>query len=61
MPKTFKHLYPQIYQFENLYQAFRQARRGGKRKKETVAAFRGDCQISCQFSCLQRIVKSPAR
>jgi hypothetical protein len=39
MPKTFKRLYPRIYAFENLYQAFRKARRGGKRKKERVAAF----------------------
>ena len=33
MPKTFRHLYPQIYDFENLYQAYRKARKGGKRKK----------------------------
>lgn len=39
MPKTFKRLYPRVYAFENLYQAFRKARRGGKRKKERVAAF----------------------
>jgi hypothetical protein len=38
MPKTFKHLYPQIYDFENLYRAYRKARKG-KRKKEEVAAF----------------------
>ena len=37
--KTYKHLYPQIYAFENLYAAFRKARRGGKRKKAAVAAF----------------------
>jgi retron-type reverse transcriptase len=37
--KTYKNLYPQIYAFENLYAAFRQARRGGKRKKVEVAAF----------------------
>lgn len=39
MPKTFKHLYPQIYSFENLYTAFRAARKNGKRKKAQVAAF----------------------
>ena len=30
--KTFKNLYPQVYAFENLYEAFRKARLGGKRK-----------------------------
>jgi RNA-directed DNA polymerase len=39
MPKTFKHLYPQVYSFENLYLAYRKARRGGKRKHAAVAAF----------------------
>ena len=39
MPKTYKHLYPQICAFDNLYQAHRQARRGGKRKKPQVAEF----------------------
>jgi RNA-directed DNA polymerase len=46
VPKTFKNLYPQVYSFENLYQAFRQARRGGKRKKETVAAFELDLEAN---------------
>ncbi len=46
MPKTFKHLYPQVYDFENLYQAFRQARKGGKRKKEQVAAFELDLEAN---------------
>ncbi|MEJ5309550.1 MAG: hypothetical protein WHX52_07235 [Anaerolineae bacterium] len=32
MPHTFKNLYPQIYDFDNLYIAWRRARRGGKRK-----------------------------
>ena len=36
--KTYKNLYPQIYAFENLEQAFRKARRG-KRHKPNVAAF----------------------
>jgi RNA-directed DNA polymerase len=46
MPKTFKRLYPRIYAFENLYQAFRKARRGGKRKKECVAAFELDLEAN---------------
>lgn len=37
--KTYKHLYQQIYDFGNLYQAFRRARKGGKRKYPEVAAF----------------------
>ena len=39
MPKTYKHLYPEICAFENLYRAHRKARRGGKRKRAEVAAF----------------------
>lgn len=39
MPKTFKDLYPQVYDFRNLYLAYRKARRGGKRKHTTVASF----------------------
>ena len=31
MPRTFKYLYPQIYDLENLWLAWRRARRGGKR------------------------------
>ena len=46
MPQTFKHLYPQVYSFENLYQAFRKARKGGKRKKESVAAFELDLEAN---------------
>lgn len=37
--KTYKNLYPQICAFENLYTAFRRARRGGKRGRSEVAAF----------------------
>ena len=37
-------LYPQIYDFENLYRAYRKARKGGKRKKEEVAAFELDLE-----------------
>jgi len=36
--KTYKNLYPQIVDFENLYRAWRKARRG-KRYKPTAAAF----------------------
>jgi len=41
--KTFKNLYPQIYDFENLYQAYRKARRG-KRKREQVYRFEFDLE-----------------
>jgi hypothetical protein len=36
--KTYKRLYPRIYDFENLYLAFRKARKG-KRSRPDVAAF----------------------
>ena len=36
--KTYKNLYPQIYDFENLYLAFRAARKG-KRSRVDVATF----------------------
>jgi len=36
--KTYKHLYPHICAFDNLYKAFRKARRG-KRSRPDVAAF----------------------
>jgi len=39
MPKTYKHLYPQVCGFDNLYLAHRQARKGGKRKHAEVAEF----------------------
>lgn len=39
MPKTFKRLYPQVYDVDNLYLAHRKARRGGKRKRPMVAEF----------------------
>jgi retron-type reverse transcriptase len=39
MPQTFKHLYPQVHAFDNLYHAFRAARQNGKRQKANVAAF----------------------
>jgi retron-type reverse transcriptase len=43
--KTHKNLYPQITDFNNLYQAFRTARRG-KRHKEAVAAFELDLEMN---------------
>jgi hypothetical protein len=39
MVKTYKHLYPRICDFANLYHAHRQARRGGTRTQPEVAAF----------------------
>ena len=41
--KTYKRLYPQICSFENLYKAYRQARRG-KRQREAVASFEFDLE-----------------
>lgn len=41
--KTYKHLYPQVYTFENLYLAYRAARRG-KRSRPEVAAFEFDLE-----------------
>ena len=38
MPKTFRNLYDQIYDFEHLLAAYRRARRG-KRRRPDVAAF----------------------
>lgn len=39
--KSYRNLYPQIISFENLYLAFRKARRG-KRTRAEVAAFELD-------------------
>ncbi|MBI1879010.1 MAG: group II intron reverse transcriptase domain-containing protein [Chloroflexi bacterium] len=44
MMKSYKNLYPQIYPFANLYQAFRTARKGGKRNKVEVASFEFDLE-----------------
>ena len=44
--KTYNYLYPQIYAFENLYRAYHKARRGGKRKKESVAGGRWRCGVT---------------
>jgi len=44
MTRTFKNLYPQIYDWDNLYQAWCKARRGGKRRWPTVAAFEFDLE-----------------
>lgn len=43
--KTFKHLYPQITAFENLYSAFKRAARG-KRSHPDVAAFEYDLEAN---------------
>jgi retron-type reverse transcriptase len=42
--KTYKHLYKRIYAFENLYTAFRKARRG-KRSRPDVAAFEFNLEL----------------
>ena len=44
MARTFKGLYPRIFEFDNLWLAWRAARRGGKRKWPTVAAFEVDLE-----------------
>ena len=36
--KTYKHLYPQVYDFENIYLAYRKARKG-KRGRVQAAMF----------------------
>jgi hypothetical protein len=41
--KTYRHLYPQIISFANLYEAFRKARKG-KRDRREVAAFELDLE-----------------
>ncbi len=41
--KTYKNLYRQIYTFENLYTAYRKARKG-KRSRVEVAAFEFDME-----------------
>jgi RNA-directed DNA polymerase len=42
--RTFRGLYPLIYDLDNLWLAWRRARRGGKRKWPTVAAFEVDLE-----------------
>ncbi|MEZ4869997.1 MAG: hypothetical protein R3C14_52200 [Caldilineaceae bacterium] len=44
MPKTYRGLYPQLCEFENLYLAYRAARKG-KRAAATVAAFEFNANI----------------
>jgi len=41
--KTYKNLYPQVYNFENLYLAYRAARKG-KRQRVAVASFEFDLE-----------------
>jgi len=42
--KTYKNLYPQIHAFENLYWAYRKARKG-KRSRPDVAAFEFNLEL----------------
>jgi hypothetical protein len=42
--KSYKNLYSPIYAFANLYQAFRAARKGGKRHQIEVASFEFDLE-----------------
>jgi RNA-directed DNA polymerase len=51
MPKTYKNLYPRVCEFETLYQAHRQARQGGKRKRPEVAEF--EHNLGENLLCLQ--------
>ena len=53
--KTYKNLYPQITEFENLYQSFKKAARG-KRKKSDVAAF--EYNLEANLLALQEELKS---
>ncbi len=53
--KTYKNLYPQIISFENLYLAYRQARKG-KRDREVVANFEFD--LESNLLCLQQELTS---
>jgi len=41
--KTYKNLYPQVWAWDNLYRAYRQARKG-KRGRRAVAAFEWDLE-----------------
>jgi len=44
MARTYERLYSRIYDFDTLWLAWRRARRGGKRKWPTVAAFEIDLE-----------------
>ena len=37
--KTYRNLYPQVWDFENLYMAYHKARKGKRGNKSYVAAF----------------------
>jgi RNA-directed DNA polymerase len=54
--KTYKNLYPQVYDFANLYVAYRQARKG-KRDWAAVTAFEFDLERN--LLCLQVDLKVP--
>jgi hypothetical protein len=55
MPKTYKNLYPRVCEFETLYQAHRQARQGGKRKRPEVAEF--EYSLSATSSTCRRVTQ----
>ncbi len=46
MTRSFKGIYPKIYDTENLWLAWRKARRGGKRRWPSVAAFEFDLEAN---------------
>ena len=57
MAKRYKHLYEQIVTFENLWQAYRKARKG-KRQKQGVSAFEFDLEnelLSIQEALLKEL------
>ena len=58
MTRTFKHLYPQVYDPENLWVAWRAARRGGKRKWPSVASFEVDLEMENSRSDPSRALAS---
>jgi len=58
--KTYKRLYPQIYNFTNLYLAFRQARRG-KRSRADVAALEFDIERNLLQLRTDQRLPAPAR
>ena len=50
MPKTYKNLYPQICDFDNLLAAYQRARRGKKRRPE-MYAFHFDLELNLWDLC----------
>ena len=56
MSRTFKGLYPKIYDFDNLWLAWRRGRRGGKRKWPTVAEFEVDLRFQTSEDTVGKLV-----